>query len=62
MERCIADSSNSPDIFGAVAALNFADLTLPVAFTADFVNFRPLLNEAELANPSEISLQELSRE
>lgn len=50
------------DVFGAVAALNFVELTLRVAFTADFANFRPLLDEAELVDPSAISLQELCRE
>jgi hypothetical protein len=52
----------SEDIFGAVAALNFADLTLRVAFTADFVNFRPVQDEVERGNPSTRSLQELCRE
>lgn len=52
----------SEDVFGAVAALNFADLTLRVAFTADFASFHPLLDEVELANPSAIRLQELCRE
>lgn len=52
----------SEDVFGAVAALNFVDSTLRVAFAADFANFRPILDEAELGNPSTASLQELCRE
>jgi hypothetical protein len=50
------------DVFGAIAALNFADLTLRVAFTADFASFRPLLDEAELSDPSMIGLHGLCRE
>lgn len=52
----------SEDVFGAVAVLNFADMMLRVAFTADFANFRPVLEEPELADPSMIDLQELCRE
>lgn len=52
----------SEDIFGAVAALNFAELTLRVAFTADFATFRPTLDETELTDPSRVGLQELCRE
>jgi hypothetical protein len=52
----------SEDIFGAVAVLNFPDLTLRVAFTGDFANFRPVLGKTELADPSAIGLQELCRE
>jgi hypothetical protein len=55
-------AARAEDVFGAVAALNLADLTLRVAFTADFASFRPVLGETELADPSAIGLQELCRE
>lgn len=42
----------SDDVFGAVAAVNFADMTLRVAMTADFATFAPVLGDDKLDDPS----------
>ncbi len=42
----------SDDVYGAVAAVNFADMTLRVAMTADFATFAPVLAEDKLDDPS----------
>jgi len=40
----------SADVYGAVAAVNFADLTWRVAMTADFSELRPVSTLKQLAN------------
>lgn len=50
------------NVFDVVASLNFANLPLRVALTADFASSASVLDDAELADPSPIGLQELCRE
>lgn len=42
----------SQDVYGALAAVNFADMTLRVAFTADFVAFSAVRSESWLRTPA----------
>jgi hypothetical protein len=41
----------SQDVYGALAAVNFADMTLRVAFTADFVAFSAVRSDTWLRAP-----------
>jgi hypothetical protein len=43
---------DSQDVYGALVAVNFADLTLRVAFTADFVAFSAVRSDAWLRTPA----------
>jgi hypothetical protein len=49
----------SADVYGAVVAVNFADLTWRMAMTDDFVSLRPVTDAAQLltldwlTNPSD---------
>lgn len=45
----------SDDVYGAVAVVNFADMTLRVALTADFATVRPVTSDALLDDPSWIA-------
>ena len=42
----------SQDVFGALAAVNFADMTLRVTFTADFVAFSAVRSASWLRTPA----------
>jgi hypothetical protein len=42
----------SQDVYGALVAVNFADMTLRVAFTADFVAFSAVRSDAWLRTPA----------
>jgi hypothetical protein len=42
----------SQDVYGALAAVNFADMTLRVALTADFVAFSAVRSDAWLRTPA----------
>lgn len=50
----------SQDVYGALAAVNFADMTLRVAFTADFVAFSAVRSESWLCTPAWIAAPETS--
>jgi hypothetical protein len=55
------DTVDATGLLHRASEMVFASMTVRVALTADFVTFRPVLEEADLSNPSEIGLQELSR-
>lgn len=42
----------SQDVYGALAAVNFADMTLRVALTSDFVEFSAVRSESWLRTPA----------
>jgi hypothetical protein len=42
----------SADVFGGVAAVNFADMTLRMSLTTDFTYFHPVTTLAQLDDPS----------
>jgi hypothetical protein len=42
----------SEDVYGTLAVVNFADMTLRVAFTADFVTFRAVRSAVSLRAPA----------
>lgn len=46
----------SGDVYGAVAAVNFADMSLRVAMTADFATLRPVIGDEQLDDPSWLRL------
>jgi hypothetical protein len=42
----------SSDVHGAVAAINFIDMTSRFALTSDFARFRPVERVDQLADPT----------
>lgn len=42
---------DSADIYGAVIALNFAEMTIRGALTRDFVNYRPVASASQIVWP-----------
>jgi hypothetical protein len=49
----------SQDVYGALAAVNFADMTLRVAVTADFVVFSAVRSESWLRTPAWLRSREV---
>lgn len=50
-----ATGLRSEDVYGAVAAVNFADMTLRIAMTANFATLRPVISDLQLDDPSWIA-------
>jgi hypothetical protein len=42
----------SDDLYGAVCAINFADMTMRAAMSADFATFSPVTTYEQLGKPS----------
>lgn len=42
----------SADLYGAVCAINFADMTMRAAMSADFATFSPVTTYEQLDEPS----------